>query len=250
MTTRFVSLALASAAALALTACGSGDDAVPAAGGQAADPIAAVAAPAGTTWSQTVTATPDGFVMGNPDAPLKLVEFGSFTCSHCAEFSAASHEPLKRDFIDTGRVSFELRPFVRDPLDLMLATTAVCAGAERFFPLSEAIFAAQNELIGGAQAAPNAAQTIANLPEAERFPSLARAWGLDRFFAARGLTAADVNRCLADTAALEAREASARRNGEQYEIAGTPSFLLNGTLLQNVGTWEQLRERLQAAGAR
>lgn len=244
-----LAVTLATAGALALAACGGSADNA-ANGATSGEPIAKIAAPAGRSWSQVVSATEEGFIMGNPDAPLKVVEYGSFTCSHCAEFSVTSHEEMQRDFVDTGRVSFELRPYVRDPLDLMLAATAICAGPERFFPLAENMFSGFEEAISGAQAAPNAAQNIAALPEAERFPSLARAWRVDQFFAARGVPAAELNRCLTNTEALTRREAVVRSANERYEIAGTPTFLLNGTVMEGVGTWAQMKERLQAAGAR
>ena len=237
--------ALAATACVALAACGGSGG-----GSGEADALPKVSAPAGQAWSAQVRATDGGFVMGNPDAPIKVVEFGSFTCSHCAEFSVASHEALKRDFVDTGRVSFELRPFVRDPLDLLVATVAVCGGPERFFPLAENAFAEQTTIIGGAQAAPDAAQNIAALPEGQRFPALARAWGLNQFFAARGLPEAELNRCLADSAALERRQQVTQAAAERYEIAGTPTFLINDEVAEGVVTWEQLAERLRAAGAR
>jgi protein-disulfide isomerase len=247
MTRRLTSLALAATLALSLTACGGGGEAGGAPSGEA---IAAVAPPAGQTWSQMVRATDEGFVMGNPDAPLKVIEYGSYTCSHCAEFSVTSHEELVRDFVDTGRVSFELRPYIRDPLDLMLAATTTCVGAERFFPLSENIWAGFEEVLAGAQAAPNAAQNIAALPEGQRFSSLATAWGVDRFFAARGLPAADLNRCLGNVEAMGQLEQRTRAASERWEITGTPTFILNDTVMEGVGTWEQMKERLQAAGAR
>jgi protein-disulfide isomerase len=244
-----LAITLATASALGLAACGG--EAGDAAGGTASgEPIAKIAAPAGQQWSRVVNATEEGFVMGNPDAPLKVVEYGSFTCSHCAEFSVTSREELMRDYVDTGRVSFEMRPYVRDPLDLMLAATAVCAGPERFFPLAENIFSGFEEVVSGAQAAPNAAQNIASLPEAERFTSLARAWRVDQFFAARGVPATELDRCLTDSEALTRRETVVRSANERYEIAGTPTFLLNGTVMEGVGTWDQMKTRLQTAGAR
>lgn len=237
------------ACALALVSCSGGSETA-----TSGDPLPKVAAPAGTSWSQTVTATDDAFVMGNPNAPIKLVEFASFTCSHCAEFSVASHEELKRDFIDTGRVSLEIRPFVRDPVDLSLATVAVCLGAERYYPLAENIFASQAQLIAAAQAGGQANEErlsqIQSLPEAQRLPVMASIFGIPEFFAARGIPASETSRCLADSAAVQKRTEVTSRNQRQYEISGTPTFLLNGQVLPNAGTWEQVREALRAAGAR
>ncbi len=238
-------LALTCAAALSLSACGGAGD-----GSTTSDALPKVAAPAGHSWSNTVAATADGFLMGNPDAPIKLVEFASLTCSHCAQFSATATEPMKAEFIDSGRVSWEVRPFIRDPLDLIAATVVSCAGPDRFFPLADNVFASQEQLFAGAQANQAAAQTVATLPEAQRFPALAHAWKLDEFFAARGIPAAEVNRCLSDPAAITKRTEVTERNARQYEITGTPTFLINGTVVADANEWAQIRDRLKAAGAR
>ena len=78
---------LASIGALALAGCGKGttdqskEQAV----------VAKVAAPAGKQWSTTVTKTAEGgYRMGNPDAPIKLVEYGSRSCPHCKRFAEES----------------------------------------------------------------------------------------------------------------------------------------------------------------
>ncbi len=233
--------------AMSLSACGDGKGA---AAGATADAIAKVAAPAGRAWSSVVAKTDDGFVIGNPDAPLKLVEFGSFTCSHCADFSKASAEPLKREFIDTGRVSYELRPFIRDAADLLLARVTTCASADRFFPLAENVFASQAEIFAAAQANPDAMNNLGATPEAARFTTLARGLKLDQFFAARGVPAADLDRCLTDKAALDRLVARTEANAKTYEINGTPTFLLNGAVMEATGTWDAVRAKLVAAGAR
>ena len=92
---------LSSFGALALAGCGGGatDQS------KEQEVVAKVAPPAGKSWSQVVRVDGDGVVMGNPDAPIKLEEYGAFTCGHCAQFAKDSHEELKRDFVDTGRVS-------------------------------------------------------------------------------------------------------------------------------------------------
>lgn len=235
-------LAIASIAALSLAACDSGG------AGASGDALPKVAAPAGQTWSNVVTATQDGFVMGNPDAPLKLIEFASPTCSHCAEFSKEGAEALKSQFVNSGRVSLEIRPFMLNPMDLAIASIANCGGTERFFPLLENVYATQEELIQGIQSADQAAAQSAL--QSQNFPAFARAIKLDTYFAARGMAAADIDTCLSDTAKVTRWQESTTRNGEQFEIAGTPTFVLNGEVLANAGTWDAVRERLEAAGAR
>lgn len=136
------------ALSLTVAACGKKDEGSV----TSAEPIAAVAAPAGTKWSETIAASPDGyFVMGNPNAKVKLVEYGSYTCSHCRDFAAESSEEI-RQIVDSGKMSFEFRNYVRDPIDISTALLARCGGKDIFYPLSEQFFANQSAMFEKAQA--------------------------------------------------------------------------------------------------
>ncbi len=223
------------------------------AGGASAsgDAVSKIAAPAGQKWSEVASATQDGVIIGNPDAPLKLIEFASPTCSHCADFSKEGSAALKSEFVDSGRVSVEIRPFMLNAIDLVVASIINCAGPERFMPLLENVYATQADMIAGVQSADQAAAEGAmQLPEAQRFPALARALKLDSYFAARGMAAADIDRCLADPATVNRWQESTQRNQTAFEISGTPTFVLNGQVMAGVGTWDGVRDGLRAAGAR
>ncbi len=79
---------------------------------------AAATAPARADWSKNIVAAPAGGVLiGNPDAPIKLVEYISYTCSHCAHFAGESSKPLASDFIADGSTSVEIRPYLRTTTD-------------------------------------------------------------------------------------------------------------------------------------
>src|SRR3546814_20493978 len=105
---------------------------------------AAAPAPQAGDWTRTVTQTAAGsFVMGNPAAPVKLIEYLSYTCPHCAAFSAESAAVLRGRMVKSGKVSLELRNAVRDKLDLAAAALARCAGTQGFFAASDALFARQ-----------------------------------------------------------------------------------------------------------
>lgn len=237
---------LASLGALALAGCGGGGDST-----KQQDVLAKVAAPAGKSWSETVSKTPDGgYVMGNPEAPIKVIEYASLTCSHCADFSKESHEEIKRDFIDTGRVSLEVRNFIRDPLDAMAAAVIRCGPVERYFPLQENVFASQAELFAGAQANPKGGEAAMALPAAQRFPALAKAWKLDEFFQARGVPADQINACLSNVNNIATLEQGTNAGVEKYNIQGTPTFVINGQTLQGVASWGPLRDRLRTMGVR
>ena len=122
-TRNFLKLSLAAPLALALAACGGGTDEI-----EEGDVIAAIPAPDGTNWGETVTVSEeDGYVLGNPDAPIKLVEYGSLTCPACAAFSAEASEPLLNDYVNSGRVSFEFRSFmIHGIADLVLTRMLEC----------------------------------------------------------------------------------------------------------------------------
>ena len=110
-------LLVAAAAILASPACNA-ENGNSATGGSSAE-VKPVAPPANGDWSEVVAATPEGgFVMGNPNAGVKLVEYGSYTCGHCARFDEEGVQPLIDKYVKTGRVSFEFRNYVRDPYDL------------------------------------------------------------------------------------------------------------------------------------
>ena len=72
--------------------------------------------------------------MGNPNAEVKLVEFGSMTCPHCAEFDEQGGKPLIDNYVKNGQVSFEFRNFVRDPFDMTASLIARCGGAKQLLP--------------------------------------------------------------------------------------------------------------------
>ena len=99
-----------------------------------AAPARKAAAPAAVDWSKRVAATPEGgFVMGNPAAKVKVVEYGSLTCPHCAAFSNSAKAGLAAR-VRTGKVSFEFRNYVLNGIDVAATLVARCGGTARFFP--------------------------------------------------------------------------------------------------------------------
>jgi protein-disulfide isomerase len=242
-------IALTSLAALALAACGgsaTGD-------GTSEQPVVAkVTAPAGKTWSDVAARTNDGgLLVGNPEAPIKVIEFASLTCGACAQFSADSGEELKKEFIDTGRVSFELRHFLRNPIDLLAASVIQCAPVDRQYALAENIFASQNDLFAGAEAGGQAAQTaMANEGDPARFAKASEALGISAMFLSRGMAADQVNTCLGNATSVEKLVTDNNGWNEAFNIAGTPTFVINGQVADGVLGWPALRDRLRAMGAR
>lgn len=245
--TRLFALGLLAAAPLALAACG--DDAAP---GEVAEgeALPAVTAPPGTSWTETVTVTPEGgFLLGNPDAPLKLIEFASHTCGHCATFSVTGKQPLKSKYVASGVVSFEQREIFLNPFDIVIATMAQCGAKEQMQPLSDEVWQNLEAVFTGLQGNPAAVQAAGALPPEQRFAKVAEVTGLLDFFAARGLSADQARTCLTDTANIDAMVKASEAQAQEVGVTGTPTFVLNGKKL-DVNTWETLEPILQRAGAR
>jgi protein-disulfide isomerase len=241
----------AALAPLALGLAGCGKEKSDANAGLSGDAIARVAPPAGKAWADMVVKTPEGgYRMGNPDAPIKLVEFGSLTCSHCAEVSEKGSAELRDTFVASGRVSFEFRNFVRDAMDVTAAVLTRCGTPESFFPLTEQAFANQTAMIQNAQ---KAGDTVFNAaiaqPDDKRGLAMAQLLGLADFFAARGIAKDQAAACLANAAEAQALAKRTEEQAKQYNIEGTPTFLVNGQSIGSMG-WDELRTKLQTMGAR
>lgn len=238
--------ALSVIAAIALTGCDK-----PADNGTAPSTSSAtVTAPAGSSWTETFSVTPDGgMLMGNPNAKVKLVEYGALTCSHCAEFSEKSTVAL-REMIARGNLSYEFRNYLLNVLDVPAAILARCAGPGPFFTISEQLFATQQEWLGRAQTITAAEQQgWQSLAPEQLAPLLATKLGLDTFVQQRGIGPEKAKACLSDRAAIDQLGKISERAQSEYKITGTPTFLINGQVVPETTTWEQLAPKLRDAGA-
>lgn len=245
----FLSTAFVGAIVLTLAAC---DNAEEAAAGpiERSEAVAEVDPPAGTQWSDQVQMTErGGYLVGNPDAPIKLVEYGSLTCPACAAFSAQAKEPLMQDYVNSGRVSFELRSLLLGgPLDLALTRLIECGQPQAIHPLSHQVWSNLDTIFDRVQAAGPQLEAAMSLPEDQRFPAFAQAAGLYDFFAARGLSEEQARQCLADTQRLE-QLAEYSQSYSDDDVQGTPTFFLNGNKVDG-NQWPAVEAALQRAGAR
>ena len=209
-------------------------------------PIKPVAPPQGGDWTKVVTQTAEGgFLMGNPNADVKLIEYGSMTCPHCAEFAEKDAPQLIDKYVKSGRVSFEYRNFVRDGMDVAMSLVARCGGTERFFPLTDALFKSQRELFERVQQAPQAQQQ-----ELSQSPAgYAQLSGLPQWAAQRGLPSAKTNACLADQGGADRLVQMRSEADANFQIQGTPTFILNGKTLEPANTplLQQLEAKLNEA---
>ena len=234
--------------ALGLAACGKKAD-TPVVADTA---LTKVGPPAGKQWADVISATKDGgYLMGNPDAPLKLVEYGALSCSHCAAFAAEGFPKLRDDYVNSGRVSYELRFFMLNPLDVPAVLLATCGNSpDTVIPMAEQYWAWQPTMFANLKAAGDGAlQKIQTMPASQRIPVIARTTGMNEFFAQRGIAAEQGSSCLSDSGKASTLVNQTDKATKDFNVTGTPAFILNGRNL-DVASWDALEPLLQKAGAR
>lgn len=166
-------------------------------------------------------------VAGNPDAPVTLMEYASFTCPHCANFHAGPYKQLKADYIDTGKIKFVYREVYFDRFGLWGSMIARCGGPEKFFGIADLIYKTQGEWTR----AGGPAEII------EELRKIGRLAGLDN---------ETLDACLKDGEQAETLVAWYRENAEADDIDSTPSFVINGKKYSNM-PYEEMKELLDAA---
>ncbi|WP_417610814.1 thioredoxin domain-containing protein [Parasphingorhabdus sp.] len=199
-----------------------------------------------TDWSKRVTQSPmGGHIMGNPLAKNRLVEYVSYTCSHCADFEVASSGPLKSGYIAKGHVSAEVRNYVRDAVDFTAAILARCGGRTKFFGNHHALMASQSGWLKTVMSTPPEVQkTWYQGDTVDRLKKIATDVGFYPIMAKRGITKTQANVCLADKDAQDKILAMTKYGAETVKITGTPSFTINDKLLDKVHSWPSLQPAL------
>jgi protein-disulfide isomerase len=165
--------------------------------------------------------------LGDPDAPVTVIEYASLTCPHCATFHSEAFPQLKADYIDEGLVRFVAREVYFDRPGLWGAMIARCAGEDRYFGVVELLFANQESW-----------SRVANMQEVVE--------GLYVIGRQAGMTKETMDACLGDAAFAEALVAEYQANATADGIDSTPSFVINGEKTNN-RPWPELEAMIQEA---
>ncbi|GAA3699836.1 hypothetical protein GCM10022268_07430 [Sphingomonas cynarae] len=248
---KFATLPALFLAPLALIACSGGGTGGNDTGTATAAPVAAVTPPAGRSWAETVSKTEQGYVMGNPNAPIKLVEYGARTCPTCGAFAREGFKPLTDNYVASGKVSFEFRDYlVHGAPDLVLTLLGTCTTEAAFFPVLEQMYANQNGFLDKLQAiSPAQQQALQSQTPLQQVMTLAEAMGAIDFVKQRGIPEAKARQCLSSQARLEEVAKPTEKATQDGTVTGTPTFIINGNTVPNTVTWSQLETALKAAGA-
>jgi protein-disulfide isomerase len=150
----------------------------------------------------------EGMTLGDPNAKVKMVEYASASCGHCAVFHNEVFPELKTKYIDTGKVHFTLKEFLTPPNELAAAGFLIsrCAGKDKYFTVLGSVFKNQNEMF-----------TTGDIRGV-----------LLRIAQSAGMTEAQFKTCVQDPEALKALEARVTRAQREDKITGTPTFFING----------------------
>lgn len=196
-------------------------------------------------WIAKVEKTERGHRIGKPDAEAQLIEFISYTCGHCASFAREGGPTLDLAAVGPGHVSVEVRPVIRNGLDLVVTMLAQCGDPAGFKDRHRLFLYSQDAWLTKAMKAPRTQQAVWARGDAAARTNAAQALDLDDMLAERGLTKPQINACLADDAAASAILSHGRADATEFGFTGTPSFALDGELLNDVHNWRSLSGVLQ-----
>ena len=167
-------------------------------------------------------------VIGDPNAPVTVVEYGSLACPHCAEWQMANWYAFKDRFVDTGRVRFVFRDMLTEPVSeaTQAASIARCAAPARYFEVLHTLYRWQST-----------ARNIGPVSE----------W-YERAIAVSGRSRQDIDACVRDPATLAAIRNS-MNGGIAAGVTKTPTFFVNGQITTD-GSLETLGAAIDAASGR
>lgn len=206
------------------------------------------AKPAAHDWTAVSYLPTGAIVRGNPAAKVKLVEFISYTCPHCAHFNAEASPVLAASYVKSGKVQVEVRPFFRNVLDVTASLLAHCGPADRFLGNHDAILASQEKWMAPAQSPTSEQIARWSDPDfAKRMKNISDDLGLTQLMTGRGYTQEQLGACLADKPLAQKMADMTERGATFYKVTGTPSFLINEKLQADAYSWQALRPAIDKA---
>ncbi len=198
-------------------------------------------------WTQVTSRTPaGGFLMGNPDAKVKLLEFASLTCPHCRDFNKESMAGI-RAHVAAGNVSYEFRNFILGGQDLAVSVLARCQTPPAFFRSVDALYGTQTQWMQNyIKATPEQGKTIQALPRDRQLIALADLGKMDEFFRLRGMSRANYEACLKDEKNVTALQTMDDEAVKKYGLTGTPTFVINGETKPDLHIWGDVDKAIKA----
>ena len=161
-------------------------------------------------------------ILGKPDAPITIVEYGSLSCPHCAHFDVTVLPKIKKTWIDTGKVRLVFRDFPLDDEALRAEMIARCAPPARYYALIDLLFGNQDKWV------------------------LEKDWqgALERLVQLAGIGKKQFDACLANKAVEDQVAQSRLTAAQQLGVDATPTFFINGKKFEGEPTVEAFDQLL------
>jgi len=166
---------------------------------------------------------PDDRILGDPAAPITVIEYASLTCPHCATFHTQTLPQLKSSYIDNGQVRLVFRDFPLDRVALKASMLARCMPEDRYFAMLDVLFRSQGEWA-------RAADPIVALSQ------IGRTAGLDQ---------QKIDACLADQAVQDDIVAGIQAAQAEFQIESTPTLIINGEKHAGALSFEEMDKILK-----
>ena len=174
--------------------------------------------------------------MGDPKAPLVLIEYGALTCPHCAEFNEHVMPALKEKYIDTGKVFYVYRLLPLGPADHKAEGLAACLPREKYFDAIDTLYRRQNEWGSMQMEEHGPGFDMEHQPKTDA--------GLARLADVLGLDAAKARSCMLDNSLHQVVEKIAGDGALRYGLTGVPTVIVNGKVLTTPHSAEELFQLL------
>lgn len=170
----------------------------------------------------------DEHILGNPKAPITIVEYASLTCPHCAHFHDTTLPEIKKNWIDTGKARLVFRHYPLDKLALRAAAVADCIKGDGFFGFIGVLFENQAKW----------AYTTNPMDELKKLAALA------------GLSPDEFEACANNEKEINLILKRQTDGRDIYSVTSTPSFIINGTPIVGAQDYSKFNSVLEAAAAK
>ncbi len=189
------------------------------------------AAPVQTVANAADLPEAKGYLMGNPDAPVKVIEFADFECPACGQFFTLTEPDVRTRLVQTGEVSYRFFDF---PLEAhrntwQASNAAACANEQgKFWEMHDQIFEGQDKWNGEATSRPKGI-----------FKDYAKAIGLD---------VGKWEQCFDDQKFVKEIQAN-RAEGERRFIGSTPTFIIGTKMIPGSISYDKFKAYVDSAKA-
>ena len=166
--------------------------------------------------------TEKDFVIGNEDAKITIIEYASLSCSHCADFHVNTLETLKKEYIDTGKVKMVFRDYPFNYPALLGSMVLRCIPENYRYDYMNALFKLQPDWVNKENK-----KTIQELY---------------KIMQSGGMTKEEYDACIYNTELENEILEGVMEAQNQFNIKSTPSFIINGKLIEGNKSIKEFRQ--------